>query len=446
MSNKVFSITDFGARVCDKLQTEQIQAAIDECFLAGGGRVVIPRGIFLTGGIRLRSNVTLYLKSGAILRGSRNHNDYSAYLDDKIEPIEIPTERHPSNSVYPFSKWNNGLIKVISAENVSIIGEIGSYIDGVNCYDPNGEGRMRGPHAINVWNTKNIRLEGYTVTDSANWAHNIYNSQNITAKNVTVYGGHDGFDVRSCDNILIENCEFYAGDDCVAGFDNKDVVVRGCVFESACSAIRFGGTDVLIENCRGRAPAAFGFRGHLTEEEQKFGLPTTESCRHTMHTPFQYYCDFRADIRYAPGNIVVRNCDFVGPNAIFLHIFDGEHVWCCNRALNSIVFENCSITGLRDVGVLCADKDEPLDFRLKNVRITASPECADLPILEAKNCKYIEFDNVTVEGYKNPHIVSDRRDIVNVKGGTSVEVVERAEFEFTNPYVENMKMPIIKNK
>ena len=434
-----YRITDFGARVCDKLQTEAIQAALDACFLAGGGKVIIPRGIFLSGGIRLRSNTTLYLETGAILRGSRDNNDYSAYLDDKIEPIEIPTARHPSDSVYPYSKWNNALIKVISARNVSIIGAPGSYIDGVNCYDPDGEGKMRGPHAINVWNTQNLYLEGYTVTDSANWSHNIYNSSNIIAKNLTVLGGHDGFDVRTCDNILIENCDFKTGDDCIAGFDNKDVVIRNCTLDCACSALRFGGTDVLIENCRGIAPSSFGFRGHLTEQEKVFGLPTTEICRHTMHTPFQYYCDYRADIRYAPGNIVVRNCEFVNPNAIFLHMFDGEHIWCTNRALNSIVFENCSIKDIRDVGVLCADKDEPLDFRLKNVRLTASEDGVDLPILEAKNCKYIEFDNVIVEGYKNPHIISDSKDIVNIKSGTPIDVVEKKVFSFSNQYVGSMK-------
>ena len=84
---KEYRITDFGAKVCDRLQTKEIQAAIDACFLAGGGRVVIPAGIFLTGGIRLRSHVTLYLESGAILRGSRDWRDYFSYLEDKIEPI-----------------------------------------------------------------------------------------------------------------------------------------------------------------------------------------------------------------------------------------------------------------------------------------------------------------------------------------------------------------------
>ena len=83
-----FIITEYGARQCDSMQTEAIQAALDACCLAGGGRVVVPKGVFYTGGLRLRSNTTLYLQAGAILRGSRNPEDYYAYRDDKIEPLK----------------------------------------------------------------------------------------------------------------------------------------------------------------------------------------------------------------------------------------------------------------------------------------------------------------------------------------------------------------------
>ena len=78
-----YNISDFGALSDGTLQTEKIQRAIDECFLNGGGIVIIPCGEYLTGGIRLRSNVTLYLKSGAVLKASRNPDDYFSYLEKK---------------------------------------------------------------------------------------------------------------------------------------------------------------------------------------------------------------------------------------------------------------------------------------------------------------------------------------------------------------------------
>lgn len=420
-----FIITDYGATQCDTLQTDAIQEALDKCFLAGGGRVIVPKGVFYTGGLRLRSNTTLYFKAGAILRGSRNPADYLKYREDPIEPLKefkLPSKVKASDSVFPYSDWNSGLIKVISAKNVAIIGEEGSYIDGMDCYDPKGEEGYRGPHAINIFDTENILLEGYTVMNSANWAHNIYCSKCITAKGLTVLGGHDGFDVRSCDDIRIEDCEFRTGDDCIAGFDNKDVVIKNCILDCACSALRFGGTDVVVENCRGIAPSSYGFRGWLTNEEKKHSANTGEHCRHKMHTAFQYYCDFRADIRYTPGNIVLRNCRFDNPNAIFLHPY-GEK-WCCNRPLSTIVYENCELFGLSLPGILHSNNKESLDFRMKNVKLTAREKDADFPILESKNCKYIEFDNVTIEGFIEPHIVTDNPNSVKIINGTEIKIIE----------------------
>lgn len=82
------SITDFGAVPDGELQTAKIQAAIDACFRRGGGEVRVPAGTFRTGGIRLRSRVTLRLLRGAVLRGSRNPEDYFGYLADTVEPLD----------------------------------------------------------------------------------------------------------------------------------------------------------------------------------------------------------------------------------------------------------------------------------------------------------------------------------------------------------------------
>lgn len=399
---KEYSIADFGAVSCDSLQTKAIQCAIDTCFQKGGGRVVVPAGIYLTGGLRLRSNVLLYLQSGAILKGSTDPEDYMAFLEDTLEPLKPCENTHPG--VYPYSRWNNGLIRVMDAENVAIVGEKGSYIDGSNCYDPEGEEKYRGPHAINIQHSRNILLEGYTVVHSANWAHAIFVTQHITARNLTVLGGHDGFDVRTCDDVLVEDCEFYTGDDCVAGFDNCDVVIRNCILNCACSSFRFGGNNVLIENCRSYTPARYGFRGSIPKD-QRYRMPLTdEACRHSTHTPFKYYCDFRAQIRKTPGDILIRNCTFEGSDSAFLLEFDGEHKWCCNRSLTSITFENCTITGVSKPLKIHGDAGEPIDFTLRNVKISAREGFRDVTFMEATNYKKITLEQVTVEGYRQPAI------------------------------------------
>lgn len=415
-----FNIEDFGAVCSDVLQTAAIQSAIDACFLAGGGRVVVPAGIYLTGGLRLRSNVMLYLQSGAILKGSTDPEDYMAFLEDTLEPLKPYENTH--HGVYPYSRWNNGLIRIIDARNVAIIGEKGSYIDGSNCYDPEGEEKYRGPHAINVQYSENLLLEGYTVIHSGNWAHAIFVTKHITARNVTVLAGHDGFDVRTCDDVLVEDCAFYTGDDCVAGFDNCDVVVRNCILNCACSSLRFGGNHVLIENCRSFTPARYGFRGSIAKD-QRYRMPLTdEKCRHSTHTPFKYYCDFRAQIRKTPGDILIRNCTFEGPDAAFQLEFDGQHQWCCNRSLSQITFENCTITGVSKPLLIHGDADEPIDFTMKNVTITAREGFADTAFMEATNYSRITLDGVTLEGYTRPKLLAHTDGELDFKASTEVQI------------------------
>lgn len=427
---KQYLITDFGAKVSDALQTKEIQRAIDACFLAGGGRVVVPAGVFRTGCIRLRSNVTLYLESGAVLEGSKDPDDYMGYIHDEVEPIEEPDEPDPRRSVYPFSRWNNGLIRAIDAKNISIFGEKGSYINGVNCFDPEGEENYRGPHAINIQRCENVHLEGYTIIHSANWAHAIFITNKIVARNLTVYGGHDGIDVRTCDDVLIEDCTFATGDDCVAGFDNNHVVVRNCTFNSACSALRFGGHDVLVENCRSTGMAEFGFRGNLSMEEKAANALPDEKCRHRMHHFFQYYCDFRAEIRKTPGNIVIRNCEIYDPRMLFILSFDGKHQWCCNRSLSSIKFEHCRVKGVDAPIIIYGDEKEPLEFVLEDVQLEAAEGAQDAVVLDALHYAKLVFDRVEVKGYANPGMVLRSEGEVIFKDSTPLKVEQQSAEEF----------------
>lgn len=169
MMERTFSIIDFGAcSTTDELQTRYIQAAIDECFLQGGGEVQIPEGTFLTGGIRLRSNVCLHLMEKAHLKGIRDPEAYGVLEDDVIEPIpnndrtvklyHTPTADENFQTYEWFnragSRWNHGLIRAAYAKNVSVIGECGSVLDGSDCYDALGEEFYRGPHLMNFFTVK----------------------------------------------------------------------------------------------------------------------------------------------------------------------------------------------------------------------------------------------------------------------------------------------------
>ncbi len=421
----VWNVADFGAREADTLQTEAIQRAIDACFTAGGGEVRVPEGVYYTGGIRLRSRVTLHLMSGAVLKGSRNPDDYEGWRADTLDPIQpatAATNGLPRSNV-PQSRWCNGLIRAYGAHDVAIIGEPHSVIDGQNCFDPTGEEKYRGPHAISMWYCTNVVLRGYTVRDSANWAHAIFNSSNIVARAVKVMGGHDGFDVRTCDDVRVESCVFQTGDDGIAGFDNIGVVVRDCVLDSSCSAFRFGGTDVLIENCRGTGPAPYGFRGGLPMETRRQSLNDGARTRHNLKNAFLYYCDFRAVIRRPPGNILMRNCTFTNPDRVFSLDFDGKHRWCCNRSLNSITFENCTFDGVAGPLNIHGDANEPLTLTMRNCTVTARPGAGNQAAVSARNFRAIRLENTVWKGFARPRVVAHTPGEVSVQGGTPLETV-----------------------
>ena len=387
--------------------TAEIQRAIDSCFLSGGGKIILEEGLYIVGGLRLRSNCTLYLKSGAILKGTRNIEDYSILDCDTIEPVKeeyktdvlwTPAGNRKTNHhiIKAAGAWNNALIRILDGENVAIIGEKGSRIDGSDPYDPKGEEYYRGPHGIAYHHSKNLHFEGYTIQNTGNWAYIGYKSQNITYKNIEVLGGHDGIHNSSCDDFTIEDCGFYTGDDCVAGFDNYNVILRNCILNSACSGMRFGGRDILVEGCRFFGPAKYFFRGSLSLHDKKDGNPCPKTGRTNMLALFTYYSDFMLEVRKMPGNIVIKDCT-VDACDRFLHFdFTGTHTWQKNKPLTSITFENIKAVGIGMPFNAYGDRENPLTLKLKNCDIAFSEEtdCA----IRGGNFERVEVENVTFRG------------------------------------------------
>ena len=431
-NSNMYLITDFGAIAdSDELQTEKIQKAIDECFKNGGGTVIVPEGVYLTGGIRIRSNCTLYLKSGATLKGSRSPEDYFGYLSDTVEPL---SESEITNKTWkrteldevkdyefygkPGSRWNNALIKAVNAENVVIIGEENSFLDGSDCFDELGEENYRGPHCINMFNCKNVRLSGYSVKDSANWANALFYCENVVAENISVYAGHDGIHITGCENVKINGCSFYTGDDCVAGFANTNVFVTNCILNSACSAMRFGGMNVYAEKCRIYGPRKYLFRGSLTDEEKRNGVkPELVGHRNNMLSVFTYYGDYSVGIPNRPGNIVISDCTVDGADKLLHYNYSGNEMWQLNRPLSNISFENITATNLLMPSILYGDKDEKVTLNMKNCNISMKNDIDNAQLIQAANFDTITLDNVVIKNYEAEMLIKTWTDgNVKVKG------------------------------
>lgn len=426
--SKSVSILDFGAVSDGTLQTAAIQAAIDDCFLAGGGTVTVPAGEFLTGGIRLRSHVTLYLQSGAKLIGSRDPADYFAWQKDTIEPFpdEVRTDVHWNPAftgrdisflIKAGSSWSNGLIRAFRAEQIAVIGEPGSLIDGRDPYDETGEEHFRGPHGMNFHECKGVTLRGYTIQNTGNWAHSIFYTEDIKADHVTVIAGHDGFHFSSCDRISITDCDLATGDDCIAGFDNNNVYVDHCELNTACSAFRFGGNKVLVENCHIYGPAKYLFRGSLSVQEKIDGAHVGNNGRYNMLSIFTYYSDFSLTVRRTPGEILFRNCQ-VENTTRFIHFnFSGNEPWQNNRPLSSARFENITVDGA-SMPIHCyGSPDEPATIELDHVTIRLKDGYEWQEFFKIANLDCLRLTDVTVE-----NLPTDRQVFASWGGVKKIEL------------------------
>lgn len=419
MDNRIVSIIDTGAIPgAEADQSAAIQRALDEVWKQGGGTVEIPAGKYNIGSIRIRSNTTLLLRSGAELYGSRNPEDYNILQNETLEPL--PEDWLTDKDWEPFAKgvtrcydfmrkpggrWGNAMIRAISAENVAIIGEEGSVIDGRDCYDERGEERYRGPHGISMHHCKNVSFSGYTIRNTGNWAHCIFNTDGISMKGVTVLAGHDGIHMTSSSNIDISDSSFYTGDDCIAGFANVNVRVEHCTCNTACSGMRFGGTNVRINECTFFGPAQYFFRGSLSLEEKINGAQATAPHRKNMLCMFKYYADYSVDIPLQPGNIIIKNCRVENVDRFMNYNFSGNEKWQSNRPLKSICFENIKADGIGMPLTAYGSADEPLLLELRGVDISFREDAEGAPFLRTANFEKILLEDVAIRGIKNAPLI-----------------------------------------
>ena len=239
----VFRVRKYGAAGDGKtLDTAAINKAIDACAKAGGGQVLLTPGTYLSGTVRLKSNVVLKLAAGARLVGTADLEQY----DHFTAPKGTPEARSP--------KWHRALILGVGVKNVTITGR--GVIDGNKVFDPRGEERMRGPHTIILGNSRGVTIRDVGITDSANYAVLIEFSSDVEVRNVKFTGGWDGVHFRGwirrpCRDLSIVGCQFFTGDDSIAGRYVRNLLVTDCVLNSSCNGIRVIGParNMIVHDC-----------------------------------------------------------------------------------------------------------------------------------------------------------------------------------------------------
>jgi len=278
--DKDFNITDYGAVGDGNTDcTEAFKKAISAASQAGGGRVVVPAGSFLTGAIHLKSNINLYVSQDAVIKFSTDPNAYLPAVYTRWEGIEC---MNYSPLIYAYKQKNIAITGKGTLDGQGknwwqwkkfrdapqALSKQGQ--DGVPVKERQYGGKTLRPNMIEPYKCKNILIEGVTIKNGPFWHIHPVLSQNITVRNVRVDGmgpNNDGCNPESCKDVLIEGCYFNTGDDCIAikaGRNNdgrrvnvpsENIVIRNCRMKAGHGGVVIGsettgGTrNVFAENC-----------------------------------------------------------------------------------------------------------------------------------------------------------------------------------------------------
>lgn len=250
-----FNVRQFGATGDGHTKdTAALQQALDACAAAGGGVVIVPPGVYLTGSVVLGAGTTLRFERGASLVGSPDIADY---------PL-LPSVRWEGE----FRPGHRALLAADHADHLTIEGPGSIYGPPINVSQLR---EPRGPPLIEIANSEHVLLEGFSTQYERLWSIHPVLCRDFTARNLVIRSvapNGDGIDVDSCSGVLIENCDINTGDDAIALKSGRglaawrlerpteDVVIRNCTLVSSIFAgLAFGSEmsggirRVQVEHC-----------------------------------------------------------------------------------------------------------------------------------------------------------------------------------------------------
>ncbi len=411
--NKDYLVTAFGAKGDGNTKnTEAFKKAIEACHANGGGRVVVPAGRFLTGPIYIKSNVNLHLSENATIVFSRDSKDYPLVLT-RWEGMDC---MNFSPQLYAYGESNIAITGTGTldgnadnsnwwpwkgrADHGWKKGEPNQFADREALHkqmaariDPKkrvyGEGHYLRPYMLQPYNCKNLLISGVKMINSPMWFISPVMCDNITIEKVNIQShgpNTDGCDPDACRNVLIKDCFFDTGDDCIAiksgrdedGRDNKrpaeNHIIEGCIMKDGHggvvlgSEIAGGARNIFAVNCEMSSPNL----------DIILRLKTSSSRGGVIENIFM------KDIKVGTYKIAAVHCNM-------FYEKPGSHI----PAIRNVWVENMTVKDGGQYGIFVnAYKESPVTgLKLVNCTIDG----VETPV-KADFVKDIKFSNVTING------------------------------------------------
>ena len=232
-----YNIVDYGAKSdTTVLSTQALQQAIDACFKARGGRVVVPAGNFKIGSIVLRSNIDLHLEQGATLYGSTDLKDY---LPMKTDYVSLRTQTPTVQLIY-----------ADHVENVCISGW--GTIDGrgraFKKLTWNDEGITR-PHLLRFIQSSDVTVQDVTLRNSGCWMQHYLACDRVQIRGIKVFNrnnyNNDALDLDGCHDVIVTNMIADSDDDAITLKSTsprlcENIRISDCVVSSHCNGVKLG--------------------------------------------------------------------------------------------------------------------------------------------------------------------------------------------------------------
>ncbi|MDR3187901.1 MAG: exopolygalacturonase [Prevotellaceae bacterium] len=387
---KHFRLTDYGvARDSTAVQTERIQAVIDEAHRAGGGVVVVPSGTFLSGSLFFKPKTHLHLEAGATLKGS-----------DDVSHFAVVTTRMEGQTL----KYFAALVNADSVDGFTLSGRGVLNGNGLRYWKSFWLRRQVNPGCTNmdelrprlvyISNSRDVQLSGVTLINSPFWTTHLYRCENVRLLNLHIYSpaapvkapSTDAVDVDACTNVHIKGCYMSVNDDAIAlkggkgpeadkdanNGANRNIIIEDCRFGFCHSALTCGSESILSQNIIFRRSTVDKVGRLLRlkmrpDTPQRYGNILVEGVTGNAGSfidvnPWTQFFDLKGHtgplLSYA-SRITMRNISL--DCSTFFNVAQSEQY-----VLSDFTFENLNITATKKPEVQAGYVS---NFTLKNVRV-----------------------------------------------------------------------------